>query len=116
MILGPEKCYLCKKDNFMPKLYDYFGLIFLFYSHEHEPIHVHGKFQGKESKAEIIFENGKFKEIVISDVQGKEPLDIRNLKKFKRVIELYRDDIIRKWIDFFVYNIEFAPERITKKL
>ncbi len=100
----------------MPKLYDYFGLIFLFYSHEHEPIHVHGKFQGKESKAEIIFENGKFKEIVISDVQGKEPLDIRNLKKFKRVIELYRDDIIRKWIDFFVYNIEFAPERITKKL
>jgi len=42
----------------MPKLYDYFGLVFLFYSHEHEPIHVHGKYQGKESKAEIIFENG----------------------------------------------------------
>ena len=40
----------------MPKLYDYFGLVFLFYSQEHEPIHVH------------------------------------------------------------VYNIEFAPEKITKKL
>jgi len=43
-------------------------------------------------------------------------LDIQNLKKFKKVIELYRDDIVRKWIDFFVYNIEFAPEKITKKL
>jgi len=27
----------------MPKLYEYFGLVFLFYSKEHEPIHVHGK-------------------------------------------------------------------------
>lgn len=100
----------------MPKLYDYFGLIFLFYSQEHEPIHVHGKFQDKESKAEIIFENGKFKEIVIKGVQGKAPLDSKNLKKFKKVVELYRDDIVRKWIDFFVYNIEITPEKITRKL
>ncbi|MGM9778134.1 MAG: DUF4160 domain-containing protein, partial [Prevotella sp.] len=25
----------------MPKIFEYFGLIFLFYSNEHEPIHVH---------------------------------------------------------------------------
>lgn len=100
----------------MPKLYDYFGLVFLFYSHEHEPIHVHGKYQGKESKAEIVFENGKFKEIIIREVKGKEPLDLQNLKKFRKVIEVYRDDIVRKWIDFFVYNIEFPPEKITTKL
>jgi hypothetical protein len=100
----------------MPKLYEYFGLIFLFYSHEHEPVHVHGKFQDKESKAEIIFEDGKFKEIIIKDVQGKAPLDVQNLKKFKKVVEVYRDDIVRKWIDFFVYNIEFPSEKITKKL
>ena len=100
----------------MPKLYEYFGLVFLFYSQEHEPIHVHGKFQETESKAEIIFENGKFKELVIRDVQGKAPLDTRNLKKFKKIVELYRDDIIRKWIDFFVYNIEIKSEKITKKI
>lgn len=34
----------------MPKLYEYFGLIILFYSNEHEPIHVHGKYQDQESK------------------------------------------------------------------
>ena len=72
--------------------------------------------QDKESKAEIIFENGKFKEIIVKEVQGKEPLDIQNLKKFKKIVELYRDDIVRKWIDFFVYNIEISPEKITKKI
>lgn len=34
----------------MPKLYEYFGLIVMFYANEHEPIHVHGKCQGRESK------------------------------------------------------------------
>jgi hypothetical protein len=100
----------------MPKLYEYFGLIFLFYSNEHEPIHIHGKYQDKESKAEIIFENGKFKNIVIKEVSGKEPLDARNLKKFLKVIELYRDDIVRKWIDFFVYNIPVTAENISEKI
>ena len=42
----------------MPKLYEYFGLVVLFYSNEHEPIHVHGKYKGRESKAEIILVNG----------------------------------------------------------
>ena len=47
----------------MPKLYDYFGLVVMFYSNEHEPIHVHGKFQGRESRAEIILVNGNVNEI-----------------------------------------------------
>lgn len=100
----------------MPKLYEYFGLIILFYSLEHEPIHVHGKFQDRESRAEIIFENGKFKKIVITQVEGKKPLDASHMKKFTRLVEIYRDDIVRKWIDFFIYNIEITPEKILKKL
>lgn len=100
----------------MPKLYEYYGLIILFYSNEHEPIHVHCKYQGMESKAEIVFENGKFVEVIISEVKGKEPLDIQNRKKFKKLVELYRDDIVRKWIDFFVYNKVIETEKITKKI
>lgn len=100
----------------MPKLYEYHGLVILFYSNEHEPIHVHCKYQEQESKAEIIFENGKFKNILIKEVPGKDPLDINNLKKFKKIVESYRDDIVRKWIDFFIYNIEVPSEKITKRL
>ena len=54
----------------MPKLYEYFGLIVMFYSNEHEPVHVHGKFQGRESRAEIILLNGVVREIVYTAVAG----------------------------------------------
>jgi len=100
----------------LPKLYEYFGLTVLFYSNEHEPIHVHGKYQDRESKAEIIFENGKFVEIRIGEVAGKRPLDRRKLAKFKQLVELYRDDIVHKWIDFFIYNKPVPSEMITKKI
>jgi hypothetical protein len=100
----------------MPKLYEYFGLMILFYSNEHELIHVHCKYQGKESKADIIFENGKFIEVRISDVKGKDPLETKEMKQFRKLVEIYRDDIVRKWIDFFVYNKEVVSEKITKKL
>ena len=43
----------------MPKIYEYFGFIFLFYSNEHEPIHVHVNKDGHEAIYEIIMENGK---------------------------------------------------------
>ena len=100
----------------MPKLYEYFGLIILFYSNEHEPIHVHCKFQDKENKAEIVYKDGKFIEVRIVEVPGKEPLDVKNQKKFKKLVEAYREDIVRKWIDFFVYNIAVSCETITKKV
>ncbi|TAF44775.1 MAG: DUF4160 domain-containing protein [Sphingobacteriales bacterium] len=62
------------------KLFEYFGLIILFYSNEHQPIHVHGKYQGKKNKAKIIFENGEFKEVRLLSVKGKLPLDAKNKK------------------------------------
>jgi hypothetical protein len=48
----------------MPKLYEYFGLIILFYSNEHQPIHVHGKFQNRENKAEFIIIDGRIVDII----------------------------------------------------
>lgn len=69
-----------------------------------------------ESKVELIFENGLFQELIVKEVIGKEPLDAQNLKKFMKIVELYRDDIVRKWIDFFVYNKVIASEKITRKI
>ena len=67
----------------MPKIYEYFGLIILFYSLENEPIHVHGKYKDKESKAEIISKDGKFVEVKISEVFGKEPPDVQNQRDLR---------------------------------
>lgn len=73
----------------MPKIYIYLGIMILFYSNEHEPIHVHGKFQGNESKAEIIIENGDIKEIRIKTVKGRKPLKSAELNDFKKFVETY---------------------------
>ena len=100
----------------MPKLYEYFGLIVLFYSNDHQPIHVHGKYQSKESKAELLIVDGSVSEIRILPVRGKTPLDGNALKKFKWLVEYFKEDIVKKWIDFFVLNKEVKSEKINKKL
>lgn len=58
----------------MPKLYEYFGLVGLFYSNEHDPIHVHGRYENREAKAEIIVENGIITEVRFVHVKGKSEL------------------------------------------
>lgn len=100
----------------MPKLYEYFGLIILFYSNEHKPIHVHGKFQGRENKAEFIIIDGRIIDVKYSSVRGKDPLGNNEMKKFRAVVEYYKDDIVQKWIDFFLLNKEIKAEKITHKL
>jgi hypothetical protein len=47
----------------MPKIFEYLGILIFFYSNEYEPIHVHGKYDGFESKAEFYIVDGKIIEI-----------------------------------------------------
>jgi len=47
-------------------------------------------------------------------VIGKEPLDSKNMKRFIKIVETYREDIVRKWIDFFIYNVEISSETLKK--
>ena len=101
----------------MPKLYEYFGLLILFYSNEHEPIHVHGvDADGRELKAEIIVENGKVKRIRYVTVGHVPPLIGARLKDFKALVKVRAEDIVRKWIDFFVFKKQVKMERITKRV
>jgi hypothetical protein len=100
----------------MPKLYEYLGIIVLFYSNEHEPIHVHGQYQGRESKAELIVENGKVVQIIYSAVKGRQPLSKTELRNFQAVTEHYGEEIIQKWIDYFVLHKPIAARKITQRI
>ncbi len=92
----------------MPKIYKLFGIIFLFYSHDHEPVHIHARKAGRESKAEIMIENGVIISIKIKNVQGKLPLIGSDMKNFKAFVEWKKEDIRQKWIDFYINKI--TPE------
>jgi hypothetical protein len=100
----------------MPKLYEYFGLRVYFYTNEHEPIHVHGRHAGRESRAEIIVEGGRVVGVVFGEVAGKRPLEGQKRRDFEALVEAKADDIVRRWIEFFVHNIRSKPETIIRRL
>jgi hypothetical protein len=100
----------------MPKLYEYFGLIVLFYANEHDPVHVHGKCQGRECRAELIVENGMVFDIRYSPVLGRSPLEASEMRFFEELVSARADEIVAKWIDFFVLHKPVRPERITRRL
>lgn len=83
----------------MPKIFEYFGFIFYFYSNEHEPIHVHVQHSGKESVFELIMMDGN--------------KDKHTASEF---IEKYHKNIIDKWVKFFVMKKAVRSTNITKKI
>lgn len=100
----------------MPKLYEYFGLIVMFYSNEHEPVHVHGKCQGRECRAEIIVVAGEVVEIHYTEVAGRAPLDQNEQRFFQEIVKFKANEIVGKWIDYFVLHKSVSSERITQRL
>ena len=100
----------------MPKIFEYFGIVIFFYSNEHHPIHVHAQKGEFESKAEFFITNGEVSEIKIVEVKGRKPLKGSDLKYFKVFLSYYSDQIIRKWVDYFIYRKNVDFEKITKKL
>lgn len=100
----------------MPGIFEYLGILIFFYSNEHEPIHVHGKYEGFESKAEFLIVDGKITVIKIKPIKGYRPLTGAKLKDFEKFLEVYADRIVQKWIDYFVLhkNVEF--EKINTRI
>ena len=74
----------------MPKIYEYFGFIFYFYSNEHEPIHVHVIHGDRESIFDLIISNG---ELIRIDVRRKKGVEMLNEKE-KNITEVF----IRKFL------------------
>ena len=100
----------------MPKLYEYFGLLIMFYSNEHEPVHVHGKCQGREMRAELILVDGAVIDIRFMSQPGRIPLAESERRYFEEIVRFKSDDIVRKWIDYFVLHKSFASELINRRL
>jgi len=100
----------------MPKIFEYLGILVFFYSNGHEPIHVHGKYDGFESKAEFYIADGKIIEIKIKQIRGVRPLTGTRLKDFEDFLEKYADKIVLKWIDYFVYHKDVEFEKINTRI
>ncbi len=100
----------------MPKIIEYFGLVFYFYSHEHLPIHVHVRYAEYESVVELFFESGELKSMDVRHARGIEPLPAKQLKEAKKVIESQAIFIANSWSSYFVLGKDPETKKITKKL
>jgi hypothetical protein len=100
----------------MPKLYEYFGIIVLFYSNEHEPVHVHGKYGRREMRAEFVIQDGRVIEIRYVPVRGRRPLEGTQLHDFQTLTRHLADEIVQKWIDYFVLHRPIVSEKIDRRI
>ena len=100
----------------MPKIFEYFGFIFFFYSNEHEPIHVHVLHNGNQSIFELIMMNGELVDIRVREKAGEEPLTSKDKKVAEAFIRKYSKNIIAKWVRFFVMKQAVKSTNIKVKL
>ena len=100
----------------MPKIFEYFGFIFLFYSNEHEPIHVHVMKDGHEAIFEIILENGELVEIHRRTSNKIPALSEKDAATAEAFVKKYYKNIVDKWVNFFIYKKRIRSTKITKKL
>lgn len=100
----------------MPKIFEYFGFIFYFYSNEHEPIHVHVIHGGRESIFDLIMMNGDLLEVRVREKKGVEPLTEKDKRTAVEFIHKYYKNIIDKWVKFFVMKQAVRCSKIKNKL
>ena len=100
----------------MPKIFEYFGFIFLFYSNEHEPIHVHVMKDGHKAIFEIILENGELVEIHKRNSNKIPPLSEKDISTAEAFVKKYYKNIVDKWVNFFIYKKRIRSTKITKKI
>ena len=100
----------------MPKIYEYFGFIFFFFSNEHEPIHVHVMKSGCQTVFELILMDGELQEIRTRSEAGYPPLNEKDQTTAEEFIRAYYKNIVEKWMNFFVLKKRVRCTQITKKV
>jgi len=100
----------------MPAIYEYFGLLFLFYSNEHTPVHVHVRSGEYETVYELIVNDGTLIALKKRKIKGKKLLPNTKSKQAENLITKYSNEILQKWFDYFILNKEIDFEKISNKL
>ena len=77
----------------MPELFRMYGFLFMFFSHEHEPMHVH--VIGNDGEAKFSWDGQEF---VLVKSRNVKPND---LKRIARTIADNTDIIVKRWEELF---------------
>lgn len=96
----------------MPTIYEYLGIVIRFYSNEHEPIHVHAIYGKNVVKVSFFIKDGKiYRTTFVVEKGSFSPQKMKQLKKF---ISIYKQEIINRWQQYFIWKQKVSIEKITK--
>jgi hypothetical protein len=100
----------------MPKLYEYFGLIFLFYSDDHDPMHLHVQHGDREGIIMLIIVEGNLVELRWRNKRGAEMLNEKERRDAEQFVRAMKDDIVDKWTAFYIEHKRITPMRVTRRV
>ncbi len=98
----------------MPKVYEYLGIVIRFFSDEHDPIHIHAIYNGISVKVAFYIKDGKISRITYTETYGKFPPS--KMQVLKEFVSKYKQDIVEKWQDYFIWHKKIKAQIITKKI
>jgi len=98
----------------MQRIYDYYGLELFFGDETSLPIIVYARRGQYESRALIRFENGLL--LPYELLSSKNELDKKDMESFIQLLEKNAGEIIKFWLDIFLYCKPFQTEIIKTKL
>jgi hypothetical protein len=87
----------------MPKLYEYIGYTFFFYTNEHKPRHIHVKRGEKLMKVELEDEQGNQKSskgtliVLFKKIKSFKNFNSKEKREISRFVNNFREDILGKW-------------------
>ena len=77
----------------MPDFFRQFGFVFLFFSHEHTPVHVHVRGHGGDAK--FVWDGEGF---FLTESNG---IKSNDLERIERVVQENSDLILSRWYELF---------------
>ena len=111
--------YICTelkspKSQLMPTIYEYLGITIKFYSHEHDPIHVHAKYGENEVRVELFEKSGAIYDVEYKEISGK--FSVSKMRDLRVFINEHKNAILFAWQQSFKQGVKLKPIRITKRI
>ena len=91
--MGSVGCFGQIENIRRQSLFRQYGFVFLFFSHEHEPIHVHVR--GHNGDAKYVWDGDGF------TLDSSHGIKANDLKRIERAIHENSDIILNRWYEVF---------------
>lgn len=97
-------------------IFEYFGLEIYLDINDSQPLVFYGRAHNQVSKIVIHLHDGIYSHIEILSIDGFQSLEDKDRENFIKMIDFNLTEIIKFWIDFYVYKKEVPFEKILKPL